>query len=190
MARLVQGSYLPGGEQCHLLAQVSSRTYCPCLHLFQIPSKDDPKQLPDPFNDLSVGGWEITEEPVGHLSVWAVSLQGKVRPVALCLEQGGLRGGHSQEWTGDKSAFIVLPEVEEGGGLPLRPPRLLSPTQVAFIRVPIIALSVNPAVLLTPWILLLPEASDLPPYSWPWPGPPMSPQSTDQCPPWAQMPSA
>lgn len=45
---------------------------------FQIPSKDDPKELPDPFNDLSVGGWEITEEPVGRLSVWAVSLQGKV----------------------------------------------------------------------------------------------------------------
>uniref|UniRef100_G1TQ08 Tectonin beta-propeller repeat-containing protein 1 n=1 Tax=Oryctolagus cuniculus TaxID=9986 RepID=G1TQ08_RABIT len=44
----------------------------------KIPSKDDPKQLPDPFNDLSVGGWEITEEPVGRLSVWAVSLQGKV----------------------------------------------------------------------------------------------------------------
>ncbi|KAF6083247.1 tectonin beta-propeller repeat containing 1 [Phyllostomus discolor] len=44
----------------------------------KIPSKDDPKQLPDPFNDLSVGGWEITDEPVGHLSVWAVSLQGKV----------------------------------------------------------------------------------------------------------------
>lgn len=44
----------------------------------KIPSKDDPKDLPDPFNDLSVGGWEITEEPVGHLSVWAVSLQGKV----------------------------------------------------------------------------------------------------------------
>ncbi|XP_073931625.1 tectonin beta-propeller repeat-containing protein 1 isoform X2 [Castor canadensis] len=44
----------------------------------KIPSKDDPKELPDPFNDLSVGGWEITEEPVGRLSVWAVSLQGKV----------------------------------------------------------------------------------------------------------------
>ncbi|KAM5229191.1 tectonin beta-propeller repeat-containing protein 1 [Ctenodactylus gundi] len=44
----------------------------------KIPSKDDPKELPDPFNDLSVGGWEITEEPVGCLSVWAVSLQGKV----------------------------------------------------------------------------------------------------------------
>nr|KAF6482336.1 tectonin beta-propeller repeat containing 1 [Molossus molossus] len=44
----------------------------------KIPSKDDPKQLPDPFNDLSVGGWEVTDEPVGHLSVWAVSLQGKV----------------------------------------------------------------------------------------------------------------
>uniref|UniRef100_A0A8C0KTQ3 Tectonin beta-propeller repeat-containing protein 1 n=1 Tax=Canis lupus dingo TaxID=286419 RepID=A0A8C0KTQ3_CANLU len=42
-------------------------------------AKDDPKQLPDPFNDLSVGGWEITDEPVGRLSVWAVSLQGKVR---------------------------------------------------------------------------------------------------------------
>ncbi|XP_023420946.1 tectonin beta-propeller repeat-containing protein 1 isoform X2 [Cavia porcellus] len=44
----------------------------------KIPSKDDVKDLPDPFNDLSVGGWEITEEPVGRLSVWAVSLQGKV----------------------------------------------------------------------------------------------------------------
>ncbi|XP_045397278.1 tectonin beta-propeller repeat-containing protein 1 isoform X4 [Lemur catta] len=44
----------------------------------KIPSKDDPKQLPDPFNDLSVGGWEITEEPSGRLSVWAVSVQGKV----------------------------------------------------------------------------------------------------------------
>ncbi|XP_054351326.1 tectonin beta-propeller repeat-containing protein 1 isoform X3 [Pongo pygmaeus] len=44
----------------------------------KIPSKDDPKELPDPFSDLSVGGWEITEEPVGRLSVWAVSLQGKV----------------------------------------------------------------------------------------------------------------
>ncbi|XP_036859618.1 tectonin beta-propeller repeat-containing protein 1 isoform X3 [Manis javanica] len=44
----------------------------------KIPSKDDPKQLPDPFSDLSVGGWEITDGPVGHLSVWAVSLQGEV----------------------------------------------------------------------------------------------------------------
>ncbi|XP_036597297.1 tectonin beta-propeller repeat-containing protein 1 isoform X1 [Trichosurus vulpecula] len=44
----------------------------------KIPSHDDPKQLPDPFNDLSIGGWEITDEPVGRLSVWAVSLQGKV----------------------------------------------------------------------------------------------------------------
>ncbi|XP_012614885.2 tectonin beta-propeller repeat-containing protein 1 [Microcebus murinus] len=44
----------------------------------KIPSKDDPKQLPDPFNDLSVGGWEITEEPSGRLSVWAVSVQGRV----------------------------------------------------------------------------------------------------------------
>ncbi|KAL8175522.1 UNVERIFIED_CONTAM: Tectonin beta-propeller repeat-containing protein 1 [Gekko kuhli] len=44
----------------------------------KIPSQEDPRQLPDPFNDLSVGGWEITDEPVGRLSVWAVSLQGKV----------------------------------------------------------------------------------------------------------------
>ncbi|XP_028912182.1 tectonin beta-propeller repeat-containing protein 1 isoform X1 [Ornithorhynchus anatinus] len=44
----------------------------------KIPSHDDPQQLPDPFNDISVGGWEITDEPVGQLSVWAVSLQGKV----------------------------------------------------------------------------------------------------------------
>ncbi|KAJ6659782.1 hypothetical protein lerEdw1_018498 [Lerista edwardsae] len=44
----------------------------------KIPAEEDSKQLPDPFNDLSVGGWEITDEPVGRLSVWAVSLQGKV----------------------------------------------------------------------------------------------------------------
>lgn len=55
-----------------------------CRTSFQIPSKDDPEQLPDPFNDLSVGGWDITDEPVGRLSVWAVSLQGKVRPVSPC----------------------------------------------------------------------------------------------------------
>ncbi|XP_063170979.1 tectonin beta-propeller repeat-containing protein 1 [Candoia aspera] len=44
----------------------------------KIPSHQDPKQLPDPFNDISVGGWEITDEPLGRLSVWAVSLQGKI----------------------------------------------------------------------------------------------------------------
>ncbi|KAM4632524.1 tectonin beta-propeller repeat-containing protein 1 [Discoglossus pictus] len=44
----------------------------------KIPSNQDNKQLPDPFNDISVGGWEITDEPVGRLSVWTVSLQGKV----------------------------------------------------------------------------------------------------------------
>lgn len=50
----------------------------------QIPSEDDPQQLPDPFSDLSVGGWEVTDEPVGRLSVWAVTLQGKVRPPQSC----------------------------------------------------------------------------------------------------------
>ncbi|XP_068100674.1 tectonin beta-propeller repeat-containing protein 1 isoform X2 [Hyperolius riggenbachi] len=44
----------------------------------KIPSHMDSCQLPDPFNDISVGGWEITDEPVGRLSVWTVSLQGKV----------------------------------------------------------------------------------------------------------------
>ncbi|NXE47050.1 TCPR1 protein, partial [Casuarius casuarius] len=44
----------------------------------KITSHDDPDQLPDPFNDISIGGWEITDEPVGRLSVWAVSLQGRV----------------------------------------------------------------------------------------------------------------
>ncbi|KAL7979240.1 hypothetical protein Chor_015264, partial [Crotalus horridus] len=43
-----------------------------------IPPHQDPKQLPDPFNDISVGGWEITDEPLGRLSVWAVTLQGKI----------------------------------------------------------------------------------------------------------------
>ncbi|XP_076996716.1 tectonin beta-propeller repeat-containing protein 1 isoform X2 [Tamandua tetradactyla] len=44
----------------------------------KIPSEDPPTQPPDPFSDLSVGGWEVTDAPVGRLSVWAVSLQGKV----------------------------------------------------------------------------------------------------------------
>uniref|UniRef100_A0A8C5E3T3 Tectonin beta-propeller repeat-containing protein 1 n=1 Tax=Gouania willdenowi TaxID=441366 RepID=A0A8C5E3T3_GOUWI len=34
--------------------------------------------LPDPFSDISCGGWEINDEPRGRLSLWAVSLQGKV----------------------------------------------------------------------------------------------------------------
>ncbi|XP_066545328.1 tectonin beta-propeller repeat-containing protein 1 [Amia ocellicauda] len=34
--------------------------------------------LPDPFNDISCGGWEISEDPRSRLSLWAVSLQGKV----------------------------------------------------------------------------------------------------------------
>ncbi|XP_004617279.2 tectonin beta-propeller repeat-containing protein 1 [Sorex araneus] len=52
---------------------------------------DDPQQLEDPFNDLSVGGWEVTDEPVGYLSVWAVSLQGKVwyrEGVSHCSPEG------------------------------------------------------------------------------------------------------
>ncbi|RVE59393.1 hypothetical protein OJAV_G00188080 [Oryzias javanicus] len=42
----------------------------------KIPSQ--PMSLPDPFSDISCGGWEISEEPRGRLSLWAVSLQGKV----------------------------------------------------------------------------------------------------------------
>ncbi|KAM9837463.1 tectonin beta-propeller repeat-containing protein 1 [Aulostomus maculatus] len=34
--------------------------------------------LPDPYSDISCGGWEISEEPRGRLSLWAVSLQGRV----------------------------------------------------------------------------------------------------------------
>uniref|UniRef100_A0A1A8MKF3 Tectonin beta-propeller repeat-containing protein 1 n=1 Tax=Nothobranchius pienaari TaxID=704102 RepID=A0A1A8MKF3_9TELE len=43
----------------------------------KIPSQQTP--FPDPFSDLSCGGWEISEEPRGQLSLWAVSLQGKIR---------------------------------------------------------------------------------------------------------------
>lgn len=42
----------------------------------QIPSQQT--SLPDPFSDITCGGWEISEEPRGRLSLWAVSLQGKV----------------------------------------------------------------------------------------------------------------
>ncbi|GLD57592.1 tectonin beta-propeller repeat-containing protein 1-like protein [Lates japonicus] len=41
----------------------------------KIPSQQS--ALPDPFSDISCGGWEISEEPRGRLSQWAVSLQGK-----------------------------------------------------------------------------------------------------------------
>nr|XP_033819420.1 tectonin beta-propeller repeat-containing protein 1 [Geotrypetes seraphini]XP_033819421.1 tectonin beta-propeller repeat-containing protein 1 [Geotrypetes seraphini] len=44
----------------------------------KIPSPDGRMQLLDPFNDIAVGGWEVTDEPAGRLSVWAISLQGKV----------------------------------------------------------------------------------------------------------------
>uniref|UniRef100_A0A673W607 Tectonin beta-propeller repeat-containing protein 1 n=1 Tax=Salmo trutta TaxID=8032 RepID=A0A673W607_SALTR len=44
----------------------------------KIPSEGQSGPLPDPFNDISCGGWEISEEPRGRLSLWAVSLQGKV----------------------------------------------------------------------------------------------------------------
>ncbi|KAM6951559.1 tectonin beta-propeller repeat-containing protein 1 [Aplochiton taeniatus] len=42
----------------------------------KIPSEQS--GLPDPFNDVSSGGWDISDEPRGRLSLWAVSLQGKV----------------------------------------------------------------------------------------------------------------
>ncbi|XP_034049562.1 tectonin beta-propeller repeat-containing protein 1 [Thalassophryne amazonica] len=42
----------------------------------KIPSQQTTVQ--DPFSDISCGGWEINEEPRGRLSLWAVSLQGKV----------------------------------------------------------------------------------------------------------------
>ncbi|KAK5615338.1 Tectonin beta-propeller repeat-containing protein 1 [Crenichthys baileyi] len=43
-------------------------------------AKIPPQQatLPDPFSDISCGGWEISEDPRGRQSLWAVSLQGKV----------------------------------------------------------------------------------------------------------------
>ncbi|XP_061088171.1 tectonin beta-propeller repeat-containing protein 1 [Conger conger] len=43
----------------------------------KIPS-EEVRPLPDPFNDISCGGWEISDERQGRLSLWAVSLQGKV----------------------------------------------------------------------------------------------------------------
>uniref|UniRef100_A0A4W3H8R3 Tectonin beta-propeller repeat-containing protein 1 n=1 Tax=Callorhinchus milii TaxID=7868 RepID=A0A4W3H8R3_CALMI len=53
------------------------RKYKSCDMWAKIPSRED-EQLPDPFNDITVGGWEITDEPAGHLSVWAVTVQGKI----------------------------------------------------------------------------------------------------------------
>ncbi|XP_029311821.1 LOW QUALITY PROTEIN: tectonin beta-propeller repeat-containing protein 1 [Cottoperca gobio] len=52
------------------------RTYKAMDTWAKIPSQET--TLPDPFSDISCGGWEINEEPRGRLSLWAVSLQGKV----------------------------------------------------------------------------------------------------------------
>lgn len=53
------------------------RRYKSCNTWAKIPSQNL-GPLPDPFHDIAVGGWEITDEPFGHLSVWAVTVQGKV----------------------------------------------------------------------------------------------------------------
>ncbi|XP_048407560.1 tectonin beta-propeller repeat-containing protein 1 isoform X1 [Stegostoma tigrinum] len=53
------------------------RRYNACDMWAKIPLQEA-GPLPDPFNDIAVGGWEITDEPLGHLSVWAVTVQGKV----------------------------------------------------------------------------------------------------------------
>ncbi|XP_038155641.1 tectonin beta-propeller repeat-containing protein 1 [Cyprinodon tularosa] len=42
----------------------------------KIPSQQT--TLPDPFSDISCGGWEVSDEPRGRMSLWAVSIQGKV----------------------------------------------------------------------------------------------------------------
>uniref|UniRef100_A0A3Q2GAX2 Tectonin beta-propeller repeat-containing protein 1 n=1 Tax=Cyprinodon variegatus TaxID=28743 RepID=A0A3Q2GAX2_CYPVA len=42
----------------------------------KIPSQQT--TLPDPFSDISCGGWEVSDEPRGRLSLWAISIQGKV----------------------------------------------------------------------------------------------------------------
>ncbi|XP_031699967.1 tectonin beta-propeller repeat-containing protein 1 [Anarrhichthys ocellatus] len=52
------------------------RTYKAMDTWAKIPSQQT--TLPDPFSDISCGGWEISDEPRGRLSLWAVSLQGKV----------------------------------------------------------------------------------------------------------------
>ncbi|XP_069761520.1 tectonin beta-propeller repeat-containing protein 1 isoform X2 [Narcine bancroftii] len=53
------------------------RRYKSCNTWAKIPSQNT-GPLPDPFHDIAVGGWEITDEPLGHLSVWAVTVLGKV----------------------------------------------------------------------------------------------------------------
>uniref|UniRef100_A0A8C9W4Q9 Tectonin beta-propeller repeat-containing protein 1 n=1 Tax=Scleropages formosus TaxID=113540 RepID=A0A8C9W4Q9_SCLFO len=52
------------------------RRYKACNTWAKVPSEQ--AGLPDPFNDISCGGWEISDEPRGQMSLWAVSLQGKV----------------------------------------------------------------------------------------------------------------
>lgn len=60
---------------CNALRLFTCVSLFPCV-ASQIPSQQ--AALPDPFSDISCGGWEISDEPRGRMSLWAVSLQGKV----------------------------------------------------------------------------------------------------------------
>ncbi|MEE6509508.1 hypothetical protein FKM82_026554 [Ascaphus truei] len=74
----------------------------------KIASHEQNEQLPDPINDISVGGWETTDEPLGRLSVWTVSLQGKgilhTADSIMHCPKGGQSDGASQE---------LLPSVQD-----------------------------------------------------------------------------
>lgn len=49
-----------------------------CVFLVQVPLERG-RPPPEPFIDISCGGWDMSDSPENHIYLWAVSQQGKVR---------------------------------------------------------------------------------------------------------------
>uniref|UniRef100_A0A673KRV8 Tectonin beta-propeller repeat containing 1b n=1 Tax=Sinocyclocheilus rhinocerous TaxID=307959 RepID=A0A673KRV8_9TELE len=48
-----------------------------CVFLVQVPL-DRARPPPEPYIDISCGGWDMSDSPEKHISLWAVSQQGKL----------------------------------------------------------------------------------------------------------------
>lgn len=61
--------------RCHCLICWVIQKVC---FLVQVPL-DRGRPPPEPFTDISCGGWDMSDSPEKHIYLWAVSQQGKVR---------------------------------------------------------------------------------------------------------------
>lgn len=67
--------------QATVCFQIDFDLVCVCVP--QVPL-DGGRPPPEPFTDISCGGWDMGNRPEKPVSLWAVSQQGKV---GLCLKK-------------------------------------------------------------------------------------------------------